>query len=177
MVIHLIACGFFIYSFIMFSYLHDHENLIKILNPPKNWFNNPKNIPYDPSKIAIDAFWINLSKPIGLFAGFLISLAITIKRQWYWVNSLLVFLMSILLLRYHLFGWHYLHYIFLAPGSIFKEYSVGYFLVNGLLMLTIGLLLFFLRRLQQFTIPIGVSEKQDEAMQQGGAPETNLINN
>jgi hypothetical protein len=164
--IHLIACGFFIYSFLVFSYLHDHKFLMGFLNRPKNWFHNPQNWHFDISTFSNAALWISLSKPLGLLIGFLISLAITIKKHWYWVNSLIVFFVAFLLLRYNLFGWHYLSYVFLVPGSLFKEYSIGYFLVNGLLMLAIGLLLFFLRRVQQFINPIWASEKRDEVIQQ-----------
>jgi len=134
------------------------------LNNPENWFKDPKNRNFTPTVIAIDALWISLSKPIGLLTGFLISLAITIKKHWYWVNSLIVFLLASLLLRYHLFGWNYLSYIFMALGAVFKEYSIGYFLVNGLVMLTIGLMLFFLKQVQKFISPVTVSEKRDEAI-------------
>ncbi|MDB5005760.1 MAG: hypothetical protein JWP45_153 [Mucilaginibacter sp.] len=79
-----------------------------LLNHPKNWFNNPKGWRFDPSSLNIDALWINLSKPIGLLIAFSISLAITAKKSWYWVNSLIVFLAAALLLRFHLLGWHYL---------------------------------------------------------------------
>ena len=176
-VIHLIACWFFIYSFLMFSYLHDHEFLQLVLNHPKNWFKDPQIRHFNASAIFIDALWISLSKPIGLLTGFLISLTIVIKKKWYWVNSLIVFLVAILLLRYHLFGWHYLSYVFMAPGSLFKEYSIWYFLTNGLVMLAIGMLILFLKQVQQFINPTAVSEMLDGTMQQGTSPQAEPINN
>ena len=175
MVIHLIAYWFFIHSFLMFSYLHDNKFLMILLNHSKSWFNNPKGWRFDVSSFSIDMLWINLSKPIGLLTGFLISLAITIKKRWYWVNSLIVFLVAALLLRFHLFGWHYLSYVFLAPGSVFKEYSIGYFLVNGLVMLTIGLMLFFLKWPTQFITHSVVAKKQDKAVEQRTDLKTNAI--
>ena len=144
-----------------------------LLNHPKNWYNDPQNFHFNASDLSIDLLWINLSKPSGLLTGFLISLAITIKKHWYWVNSLIVFLTASLLLRYHLFGWYYLSYIFQAPGSIFKAYSIGYFLVNGLIMLTIGLLLFFLKWPVQFISPNKNSKKQDEVIEQGSDSQIN----
>ena len=158
MLVHLIACWFFIYSFLIFSYLHDHQFLMNFLNQPKSWFDHPKSWHFDPSKLTIDLLWINLSKGVGLLAGFLTSLAIAIKKHWYWINSLIVFLVAILLLKFDIFSWQYLRRIFLAPGSLFKGYSIGYFLVNGSIMLAIGIMLFFLKRIENFIAPVVIDE-------------------
>jgi len=128
----------------MFGYLHDHKFLVSLLNQPKDWINNFRSRHFDPGELTIDIIWLSLSKPIGALACFLISLAISIKKRWYWINSLIVFLVAFLLQRFHLFGWYYLSGIFLAPGSLFKEYTIGYFLVNGLIMLALGMLFLFL---------------------------------
>jgi hypothetical protein len=138
--IHLCACWFFIYSFQVLVYLHDYNFVSIILKYPKN----PEKWPFDAHRFYNDILWLGLSKYIGLLTGFLISLAICIKRHWFWLNSLIVFLVAFLLSRFYLFGWRYLKHIFLAPGSLFKENSFRYFLVNGLIMLIIGLVLFFL---------------------------------
>jgi len=146
-VLHLIACGFFIYAFLEMFVLHDFKYVMNLMN-----HGGRRDI--DGSRLANDLMWNNLSPLIGLLTGFLVSLAIAIKKHWHWINSLIVFLIAYLLWRFDLFGWRYLKHIFLAPGSLFKDYTIGYFLVNGLVMLAIGLLLFFSRRLVQFIIPV-----------------------
>jgi hypothetical protein len=47
-------------------------------------------------------------------------------------------------MRFDLFGWHFLKYIFLKPGLLFKS-DIAFYLTNGLIMLAIGLLLFFMK--------------------------------
>jgi hypothetical protein len=144
MVIHLVACWFFIYSFMELAYLHDHKFIMALLNQPKSWINNPKGWHIDVAELTIDIWWISLSQLIGVLTGFILSLAMSIRKHWYWLNSLIVFFVAFSLQRFNLFGWHYVNGIFLAPGRLFKEYSIGYFLVNGLIMLAPGLLLLFL---------------------------------
>jgi hypothetical protein len=176
-VVHLIGCWFFIYSFFILSYLHDREFLLSFLNYTEYGTRLPQNWHFDASKLTIFLLWNGSSKAIGLLTAFLISITIVIKKRWYWVNSLIVFSVAILLLRYNLFGWDYLKYIFLTPGSLFKEYSIGYFLTNGLVMFAIGLLLLFLKPVQQFIKPITASENPDEALPQDSDPQTDAINN
>jgi len=161
-IVHLVACGFFIYSFKMFSYLHDNKFLMGLLNHPKNWIANPQNWHFNAITLSYDLLWIGLSQVVGLLVGFMISLMITIKNQWYWVNSLIVFVLGMIFSKFNLFGWKYLKIIFLTPGSFFKDYSIGYLLVNGLVMLTIGCLLFFLRWPKHFINRGRNSGKQDE---------------
>ncbi|MCU0333886.1 MAG: hypothetical protein MUF62_02420, partial [Chitinophagaceae bacterium] len=73
-----------------------------------------------------------------------------IKRKWFWLNSVLVFVISYLLKRFDLDGWHYLRQIFLAPGQYVDKHSLSHYLVNGLPMLTLGLLLFFSKFTNRF---------------------------
>ncbi|MDB5005761.1 MAG: hypothetical protein JWP45_154 [Mucilaginibacter sp.] len=65
----------------------------------------------------------------------------------------------------------------MAPGAVFKEYSIGYFLVNGLVMLTIGLLLFFLKWPMQLITHDAVAKKQDETTEQESDLQRNAIDN
>jgi hypothetical protein len=136
-VIHLIACWFFIYSFQELFVLHDFEFLMMIGRAIR-----PQKIA--PFILYDDMIWSHGGNLIGLLAGFLISFMISVKQHWYWVNSLIVFLIAYLLLRFHLSGWQFLRIIFLAPGGLSKYDTIGFYLINGLVMLIIGLLLFFL---------------------------------
>jgi hypothetical protein len=93
---------------------------------------------------------VNESGFIGLIIAYLISWRISLKRNWFWVNSVLVFLVAYYLKRLSLLGWSSLQVFFLAPGHLFSVNSVWSFLTNGLFMLTIGSLLLFLKPVIRF---------------------------
>ncbi|MGZ3767060.1 MAG: hypothetical protein ACXVA2_20525 [Mucilaginibacter sp.] len=61
-------------------------------------------------------------------------------------------------MRFDLFGWRYLKHIFLLPGDLFNSMT-AFFIANGLVMLTIGLLLFFLKWSVKFIIGERIKEK------------------
>jgi hypothetical protein len=104
------------------------------------------------SRFVADMNWFETSGYVGLLVAFIISLSISVKSKWFWLNSLIVFLLSYVLTRFDLNGWHYLKFLFLAPGQYFDSYSTWNSLANGLPMLTIGVLLFFLKLTNRFII-------------------------
>jgi hypothetical protein len=93
--------------------------------------------------------WTNTSGFIGLIVAFVISLAISIKRHWFWLNSLVVLIVTYVLYRLDLLGWAYLKKFFWRFGQIFSSIKIE-FIVNGALLLMIGLLIFFLKRPNAF---------------------------
>jgi hypothetical protein len=141
MVIHFAGCWFFIYAFQKLAALHDIELL--------NAMNNIKDVDdvikrFGPNRIAIEALLINLGGPVGLLTGFIISLLISLKNKWHWLNSVIVFVVMIFLKKFKLLGWNYLKPIVLSPGDLFKSMT-AHFLAPGLIMLAIGLCLFFMK--------------------------------
>ena len=135
MLVHLIACWFFIYASMELAALYD----INIFKELKDIRSNAVQ-----RRIFYDAIWVSLGEDAGVLTAFIISLVLSIKHRWYWLNSVIVLLVGFFLNRFDLFGWQFLKHIFLKPGLLFKSY-IGYYLTNGLIMLTIGLLLFFLK--------------------------------
>jgi len=140
-IIHTIACGFFIYGFKVFVYLHDHDF----------WFRMETA---DLTSVSIKRITTNLrlgtySGFAGLFVGFIISLIVSLVRKWYWLNPVIVLLLSFSLLQYNLYGWGFLKHIFLLPGSVFSDYT-KYIITNGMVLLLIGGLLFFLKPVAKF---------------------------
>ncbi len=98
---------------------------------------------FDESRLMSRIHWMFYSPHVGILVAFIISLTISIKKKRFWINSLLVFILSYLLRRFEYDGWDYLKIIFLAPGQYFDYHSAWYFLINGFTMLAIGLLMFF----------------------------------
>ena len=152
--VHFIATWFFMYSFQTLAVLHNinligtvrqstKENLIERLN--------------ENGTAASDVFnftlWTGIGNTIGLLVAFIISLTIAIRRNWFWFNSLIVLILAYTLSWFNLLGWRYLRNIFLTPGEIFKNTTLE-FLTNGIILLTIGLFIFFLTKGNKF-IAIG----------------------
>ncbi|HZY35387.1 MAG TPA: hypothetical protein VFE53_01990 [Mucilaginibacter sp.] len=151
--VHFAACWLFIYAFKELVILHDFSFWMSMINHSKSWFKTPTNWDYDVSRLRSNFMWLNLSGCAGFLIAFFISIMITIKKHWFWVNSLIVFLIGCALGMSNLLGWDYLKYIFLAPGHFFKFDSIWYFIVNGTVMLVIALLLFFLKIIRRFVSP------------------------
>lgn len=143
MLIHFLAMWFFIQSFFILSFLHDLR-IDKIFT--EEW----KAESTDGTQITSALYWMYISPYVGLLVAFFISLSISIKRKWFWLNSVLVFILAFLLRRVQLDGWKYLKHIFLAPGQIFYHNPILYYLANVLPMFLIGFLLFFSRTTNKF---------------------------
>ena len=150
MLTHFVAFCFFIYAFQTLSFLYDtklvdtvrHSNeqeIIKTLNENGT----------TASDLVYFSKWTGTSGFIGLLVAFIISLIISFRRHWFWVNSLFAFIVTYLLYRFDLLGWTFLKKIFWYPGQLFRKSTIE-FLLNGIILLTIGLLIFFLKRPNQF---------------------------
>jgi hypothetical protein len=68
-----------------------------------------------------------------------------------------------------------LRYKVMVPGLYFKDNTIWYFLLKGSTALAIGSLLFFSKKPVQFIAPNVVTQKQDETVEQGSAPQCNSI--
>lgn len=142
-IIHFVASCFFVYGFKTLATLYNLELLeaylysnngykMEVLNSKKYDSNAFSNLFIFPYYFAI----------IGLLVTFLISLIISIKKKWSWFNSLIMFLLTYFLYRFDLLGWSYFKNVFLLIGKMFNDNFLSV-LVNGTLMLMIGLLFFF----------------------------------
>lgn len=135
-VVHFIATWFFMYSFQTFAILQD-TNLINIFRQSGK-LNNISG-----SDISYFLLWTTLSCEIGLLVAVAISLTISIKRKWFWFNSFLVLIIVHILARFDRLGWTYMKIIFLKPGEFFENTKMEFF-VDGIILLALGLLTFFL---------------------------------
>jgi hypothetical protein len=143
LLVHFIACFLFIYGSKLFGILHDLD-IVAVYEKYK------KINSIDASRIAVDAVWVATAQLLGLLSAYLISLLISIKYKWSRVNSLVILVISYFLWRAGFFGWAQLSFIFLAPGSFFKDDVIWYYLINGSVMLGLGLMLFYSKWTIQF---------------------------
>ena len=147
---HSVAFWFFVHAFQTLSYLYDLRivDIVRQTQGPFRWETvNDNNI--STSDFSELIFWNSISGFVGLLVAFVISLSISIKRHWFWVNSLLAFLSVYLLRWFDLLGWTYLKPFFWYPGKKFND-SASEFIINGIFLLIIGFLIFFLKQPNRF---------------------------
>ena len=147
---HFVAFWFFIYAFQTLSYLHDTKliDTVRQLNGQLTSTTLARN-KIQASDLSDFLVFTSVSGLAGLLVAFIISLIISIKRHWFWINSLTAFLLIYILYRFDILGWTYLKRIFWYAGQQF-DHSVIEFLLNGTILLVIGILIFFLRRSNHF---------------------------
>ncbi len=138
--VHAVAFWFVSHAFETLYYLFD----LKIVDAAKSSEMNMKEMLQEQG-ITIEELQMflvckSLSGSIGLLFAFFLSLLMSIRRKWFWLNSLLSLVLTILLFRAHV--WYYTKYLFYYPGRLFSN-SIIELLINGILLLAIGLLLFF----------------------------------
>jgi hypothetical protein len=151
MIVHILACWFFFHALWQLGFLYDYNYLEEIRRHinEHNYrdFNNYRGL--DARRIAMIPFNAALIGLGGLLAGFVLSLLLSLKHKWFWVNSVIILLITFILFCLDRFYFDYLRPVFRFPGRLFKP-DWAYILANGLIMLAIGLLLFLLKRVIKF---------------------------
>jgi p-aminobenzoyl-glutamate transporter AbgT len=141
--LHFIALWFFAFAFQTFAFLSD-LNLSELLRHTDNAQKAIIDRNYDIVALTNLNLTIALSNSIGLLTGFVISIIVSIKRKWPWINSLIVFIVIFSLGYLNLLGWEYLKNIFLLPGEALE--GSWYYLLNGSMMLLTGLVLLIIKK-------------------------------
>jgi hypothetical protein len=116
--IHFVAFWFFIYAFQTLSYLYN----IKLVDVLRYSHGHPSNETYinngiTASDLSYFALRTSASGIAGLLAAFVISLIISLKRRWFWVNTLMAFILTYLLYEFNLSGWRFLKPVFGTRGK------------------------------------------------------------
>jgi len=101
---------------------------------------------------SVEAWWgqapnsfvstIILSGFAGLIISFIISLLICIQKKWFWLNAVIVLILSLLLVKFYWILWNTVKPLAWFAGERFNNISLE-FLVNGIILLAIGLFIFF----------------------------------
>jgi len=140
--IHFVACCFFIYAFQTFSYL-TNTSLVDIGRRSrdgvglKTAFANGTTV----SDLTDFLIWLNMSGLLGLLAGFVIALTISYRRRWFWMNAVFVFIVSFPVYLFDL-GWRNVRQLFWSVGRLIHD-TTWEFITNGALLLIIGCIFFF----------------------------------
>ena len=141
-IIQLVSLWFFFYAFQTLAFLHDRAFAEPTLNSIIRATQKPR--------YALDKTFIEQIGNIGLVVAYILWWWLASKKGWHWINGVIAFVVAFALGYYNWFGWDHLSSIFLAPGRLFKQTSVWNFLVNGAIMLAIGLALLYWKKIQAF---------------------------
>lgn len=114
-----------------------------------------------PGRFEADMTFIEQAGNIGLLIAYIISWTISLKRNWHWINSTVIFVAMFLLENLLVLKLPGVHAIFLHSGGLFKVYSLWGHLVIGILLIAASLLLFFATRVVRY---ISYETRKDKQM-------------
>ncbi len=141
-VIHFIAFWFFAYAFFTLAFLYDYDFMHSASE--HMLYINDKGRQVGDKELYFQA------GNFGLLAAYIISWWFSSKRNWHWINAVIIFMVSFALYNFGYWGWNVLHSIFQIPGSVFPKNSKGSYLTNGMVMLGIGLAIFFINGIKRY---------------------------
>jgi hypothetical protein len=91
--------------------------------------------------------WNSMAPSLALFTGAAISLLVVLKRNISWLNALLAGICCYLLYSTGVYQSAIFRKVFYAPGRLFANTGPAWvFFINGVLLLSIGLILLFIYR-------------------------------
>jgi hypothetical protein len=141
-----LSCGFYTLAFLYDIKIVDTIGE-SILQDGGAWWGD---IGIGKTRLTNFSILITISAFVGIIVSFLISLTISIRRHWFWLNSLLVFILAIIFLFwFDSLGSIFVRKVFWYPGRLLGNTTIR-FLANGIILLTIGLLLFYSGRTKHF---------------------------
>ena len=102
---YLLVTLFLIKALSLLSYFRDIETTSILLDNKPSFLLHPALAKVPPGfedEFMNFRYWLDMAKPIGLLAGFVLSLIICIRKKIHWMNSLLVLIIGAVFLRYRL---------------------------------------------------------------------------
>jgi hypothetical protein len=129
LIIHFIASWFFIYGFHTLANIYDHSFLFGDALQNRAIF---------AGRFNTDMFIINECGLMGLIIAFVIEWVISLKRNWFRANSVIIFVAMFILYNYNWLGWSKVRQIAFAPGQIFDPGSIPALITDFIVMMTIG---------------------------------------
>jgi hypothetical protein len=149
LLVHFIAGVFFVYAFTTFSYLYDTRFVVAYrigyVEAGSIFTAHGVTIP----DLMNFAFLVTVSGILGSLAAFIISMKISLKRGWFWVNPVIILTATYILSKFTSLTARLpkpIHgLISLATGDPILETAI-----YGVLLLAVGTFIFFYPRLNRF---------------------------
>jgi hypothetical protein len=145
-IIHFIASFCLMLAFRMLTFLTNIKLLETVLYPKSDLNEEQGKILSDVLSFSIT---ISLIGSLGLLISFIISLTISLKKKWGWINSILVFLIIYSLGWLSIRGESITSVLFTALGKLSTNLKFEIF-ASGMLLITTSFLLFFSKKVNKF---------------------------
>jgi hypothetical protein len=150
MVVHFIACWFIYHAITQLGYLYDYKFLEFMINhkfeDEIDKFYKGENVGL---RLSMDLVYAAYAGLVAILLAFVISLIISIKHKWFWLNSLIVFLAGLGSFLVDRFYWNHVKRFFMFPGIPFRS-DWWFNFIGGTFMVAVGLSLFFWKRIIRF---------------------------
>jgi hypothetical protein len=140
LVIHFIAFLLIMYGAQMFGFIFDYKFL---------FLDHTNRINY-PSRMDSDMAIVEQVGNFGLILSFILSWVISSRKNWHWINSIIVFVLTFAIENWVLLRWTKFHNIYLSPGGLFHVFSKWGHIAEGTILLVVGLSLLFLKAITRF---------------------------
>ena len=148
--IHFIATWFFMFAFQTLFSLHETRLIIfyRQVDRTRIIYEYAK-LGITPSDIVNFIFWTNVGKTVGLLIAFIISLTISIKNKWFWMNSLIILILAYGLAWTEYLGLNFLQNIYYLKALTFIHISL-LLIILGFIFAFLGVITFFHRKANRF---------------------------
>lgn len=149
LLVHFIAGVFFVHAFTAFSYLTDTRFIVAYRSSYEAAMNTLAANGVTVFDITNYSIWIAVSGFIGSLAAFVISLIVSIKKGWFWLNPVIVLIATYIINRFTSLGKQ-----LLIPFDWLISSTTGNPILQvatkGALLLSIGIFIFFYPRFTRF---------------------------
>jgi len=151
-IIHFIAAWCLMYAFQTLFSLHE----IKMINIYRQTDTNRILFEFDKQGITGTdlvnfTFWTNVGKTIGLLIAFTISITISLKKGWFWLNSTIVLILAYGLAWTEFLGLDLLKNLYYLRGLIFIHINL-LLITLSIIFSFFGLIIFFHRKPNHFIV-------------------------
>lgn len=159
---HTLAGIFLIWAFNELVYLYDSEllRIYKDIDIIDAWRMNNKT-----ERISKFFFLKYTSSYIGLIITLIISLSITLKRKFGGINSFIAFFVLIIFIRTGIISSEFIEKIIYFPGEILFGFSVKSVALNGILLLSVSIFLYFSKFINKLTLKNNINALEKDIEQ------------
>ena len=153
LVIHFIAFLLVMYAAQMFAFIYDYKFL----------YLDHTNRINSPSRMDSDMAIVEQVGNFGLILSFILSWVISTRKNWHWINSVIVFVLTFVIENWVLLRWKKFHDIYLSPGGLFHVFSKWGHITEGTILFVAGLSLIFAKAITKYISHDTAKDKQKAA--------------
>lgn len=154
-VIHFFAFLFFLFAFHTVAFLYDYKFLY-LVSEHTNRLNFP-------GRFENDMTIVEQAGNLGLLTAYVISWSVSSRRDWFWLNSVIVFVLWFAIKNFGLPQFKFYEKLIMSPGGFLKVYSLWGHVAVGAVSIAIGLFIFLFNKLNQYINDDGVDAPKKSA--------------